>query len=89
MSEAIITTLISSGLLLVGTILTVTISARNTRSELRKDFEVHKAEIAGQMALIDTRINTLSERVEAHNKVIERVYALERQVAVLNAKDGE
>ena len=35
------------------------------------------AENAATMAVISEKIETLSERVERHNKVIERVYQLE------------
>jgi len=86
MSETVLATLISSLLLLAGTVITVTASARSTRDGLRRDFEVHKAEVRGQTELLRAELQTLSARVEKHNSVVERTYALERELAVLKAE---
>ena len=39
--------------------------------------------ISNRIAVIETKIDALSDRVEKHNNVIERTYALETKVEVL------
>lgn len=46
-----------------------------------------KNDAKSNSALIDQKIQTLSDRVEKHNNVIERTYELEKKVAVLEAKE--
>ena len=41
-----------------------------------------EAKLEKQTALLDQRLQTLSERVEKHNNVIERTYKLEELTAV-------
>lgn len=38
------------------------------------------------IALVDEKISTLSDRVEKHNNVIERTYALETRVGVIESR---
>lgn len=40
------------------------------------------AETQEHLALLDLKIETLSDRVEKHNKVVERTYELEKSVAI-------
>ena len=73
MSEAVIVALIS----LVGTVITVVVTNRHTLAELDKKSELSDSKIQGEIDVIKTNIETLSDRVEKHNSMIERVYQLE------------
>lgn len=86
MSDAVIVALISGGLTLIGTALTVILSHRSTLAEMDKKNTVADEAIKGELNVIRTEIKTLSNRVEAHNKVVERTYALEQRCAVLDEK---
>lgn len=62
-------------------------SQEETRELLKKDLESLKDDVTGinatiqqQIAVIDVKIETLSQRVEKHNNVIERTYKLEQAV---------
>ena len=82
MSESIIVALIT----LAGTILTVVLSHRSTIATLEKNSELADQQMRGQIAVIDNKIETLSERVNKHNNLIERMYALERKSDVLDER---
>lgn len=86
MSEAIIVALITGGLTLLGTVVTVVVSHRQTIATLEKNSAVADEKIQGEINVIKTDIRTLSSRVQEHNKVIERTYALERRADVLEEK---
>ena len=77
MSEAIIVALIT----LAGTIITVITANRHTLAELDKKSELSDAKIQGEINVINANIETLSDRVEKHNSMIERVYQLEGRMA--------
>lgn len=82
MSEAVIVALITGGLTLVGTILTVVFSHKSTLAALDKKSEISDEKIHGEINVIKTQIQTLSDRVEKHNNMIERTYELERKMSV-------
>ena len=86
MTEAVIVTLISSGVTLIGTIIAVIVSHRQTIATLEKNSAVADERIHGEINVIKAEIQTLSNRVEAHNKVVERTYELERRTDVLEEK---
>ena len=86
MSEAVIVALITGGLTLLGTIITVITSHRQTIAKIEAESKVSDERIKGEINVIKTDILTLSNRVEAHNKVVERTYALERRADVLEEK---
>lgn len=48
--------------------------------ELKDDISNVNATVQQQIAVIDVKIETLSQRVEKHNQVIERTYKLEQAV---------
>lgn len=50
--------------------------------DVQDDITGVNATVQTQIALIDERISTLSDRVERHNQVIDRTYRLEQQTAV-------
>lgn len=86
MSEAVIVALLSGGLTLLGTIITVLATHKSTLASLDKKTEVSDAQIKGQLDVIKADIRTLSNRVDKHNNVIERTYALEQKAAVFEEK---
>ena len=72
MSEAIIISLIGSGLSLVGVIITVVFGNKKNAEQVKQ-----------QTSLTIYRIDQLEKKVEKHNNVIERVYNLEKNEAVM------
>ena len=82
MSEAIIVALITGGVGLIGTIITVLTSNRKTLTTLDKQSELSDQKIHGEIDVIKTEIKTLSDRVDRHNQMIDRVYSLEQKTAV-------
>ena len=78
MSEAIIVALITSGVTLIGIIA----SHVSTMDKLDKQSAVADEKINGRINVLQADIRTLSNRVEAHNKVIERTYKLEERMSV-------
>jgi len=53
---------------------------QNDLREIREDVTALGANLQQKIAVIEIQINTLSERVEKHNQVIERTYKLEQAV---------
>ena len=82
MSEAIIVAIVSGTLTLLGTVVTVVVSHRQTIATLEKNSAVADEKIQGEINVLKADIRTLSNRVEAHNKVIERTYKLEERMSV-------
>ena len=82
MSDSILVALITGGLALVGTIITVYVTHKSTLAELDKRSELSDEKIQGQINVIKTEIQTLSNRVEKHNQIVERTYKLEERMAV-------
>ena len=97
MPTEIIVALISGGVTLIGSLTTWRITAKKdqdkTREELKANIASLKDDISSvnanfqqQFAVMDVKIETLSNRVEKHNNVIERTYKLEQAVADLRDK---
>ena len=82
MSDAILVSVITAGPSLIGTVITVLTANRQTIATLDKKSETSDIEIKGKIDVIQQEIKTLSERVEKHNSVIDRTYALEKKAAV-------
>lgn len=82
MSEAVIVALISGGVTLIGIIA----SYLSTIDKLDKQSAVADEKINGKINVLQADIRTLSNRVEAHNRVVDRTYELERKVGVLEEK---
>lgn len=82
MSDAIIVALITGGITLIGII----VSHFGTIAQMEKKSELSDEAIKGQINVIDEKISALSDRVERHNKVIERTYALESRMSVAEEK---
>lgn len=81
MSEAIIVALVTGGLSLIGTIVTVLVTNRQTLAALDKKSELSDAKLDAKLerhqAVTDTKIDELTQKVERHNNMIERTYQLE------------
>ena len=77
--------LITGGITLIGTVITVLISSKQTVAALDKQSAVSDEKIHREIDVLKEQIHTLSERVEKHNKVVERTYNLEARVDVLEA----
>ena len=93
MSEPILVAIITGGLSLVGTIITVILANRQTLATLDKKSEVSdlmlKAELERHQAVTDTKIEELTREVRKHNNFAERVPVIEEQVKIVNHRiDG-
>ena len=71
--EAIITALITGGLTLIGTALTVSSGQKKTD---------HKLEMA--QAVTDCKLDELTREVRLHNNFAQRVPVMEEQIKVIN-----
>ena len=96
MSEAIIVALITGAAAVVANLIIARQSNRDLYAKLDKQSEVSDAKIQGEIDVIKADIRTLSNRVEAHNKLVERTYVLERradvqeeQIKVANHRIGD
>jgi hypothetical protein len=86
MSEAVVVALITGGLTLIGTVISVAVSHKGTLEKIDANSKVADEKIQGEINVLKTDIRTLSNRVEAHNRVVDRTYELERKVGVLEEK---
>lgn len=71
--EALIAALVSGGLALVGTVITVNASTKKTEQTLLTE-----------LAVMKTEVKNLRKEVEKHNNFAERVPKLERAVETLD-----
>ena len=86
--DAVIVAIITAGVSLIGTIITVLAANRSTLAAMSEQSKVADERIQGQIIGIQHDIQALTNKVEKHNKVIERTYNLEGRVKVLEAKGG-
>lgn len=70
--EALIAALISGGLALIGTVITVLASSKKTEQTLRTE-----------LAVMNNEVQNLRKEVEKHNNFAERVPKLEKAVGTL------
>lgn len=82
MSEAVIVALITGAVSLIGTIVTVLVANQKTLAAMDKKSDVTDEKLHGELNVLKADIRTLSNKVEAHNRMIERTYALERRADV-------
>ncbi len=73
MSDAVISSIISGGLALVGVIITV----RTSNNKLQQKIEISQA-------VTDTKLEELAREVRLHNNFAQRVPVLEERVNVAN-----
>ena len=74
MSDTILVALITGGSALFGTWLT----CRSANQKIMAELEKHEA-------VQDEKISELIKKVEKHNQIVERVYALEAKFGLINA----
>ena len=83
-SDAVLVALITGGISIVGTIITVLAANRQTLPQMDKKSELSDirldAKLEKHQAVTDTKIDELTRKVEKHNNLIERVYKLEGDV---------
>jgi len=88
MSEAVIVAIITAGLSLIGTVITVLVANRQTISTLEKKSELSDARLDAKLekhqAVTDTKIEELTREVRKHNNFAERVPVIEEQIRVAN-----
>ena len=93
MSAEIVTAIISAVTTLLVSLGTWHVSMRQYRlknsemvtkaiDEVKDTVTANNADIQQHLAVIDLKIQTLSDRVEKHNGVVERTYKLEQETAV-------
>lgn len=89
MSDAVIVALITVSANIVLQVISAAVQSKDLLEKLQAESELAderiKSEIKANNALIYEKIDELSRRVEQHNKVVERTYKLETEVA----KQGE
>lgn len=85
MSDAILVAIITVSANIVIQVWSAAVQSKDLLSKLQAESELAderiKSEIKANNALIYEKIDELSRRVEKHNKVVERTYALEETVA--------
>lgn len=79
----IIVPIIAALITLAGTITTVVMGNRSTLAALDKKSEISDEKIHGEIAVIKTEIKTLSDRVNVHNNLIDRMYKAETDIKLL------
>ena len=60
--------------------------SKATDQEMHADILLFKQETSGALDLIRKDISTLSDRVEKHNSVVERTFALEKKAEVMDER---
>lgn len=73
MSEAILVAIITGGIGLIGTIITVLATSRKTEESMRVS-----------QAVTETKIEELTREVRKHNNFAERIPVVEEQIKVIN-----
>lgn len=82
MDSAVLVAIITAGISLIGTVITVVAANKSTLAAMSEQSKLADEKIHGEINVIRQQIETLSERVEKHNKVVERTFALERRMDV-------
>ena len=76
----IMVAIITGAVSLIGTVITVLMANKSTIAALDKQSAVTDENIKGQINTIHAEIKALSDRVDAHNKIVERTYNLESRM---------
>jgi len=83
MTEAIIVALITGAAAVISQLLIARANARELVAKIDKQSEISDEKIRGEINVIKADIRTLSNKVEAHNRLVERTYKLETRCSVL------
>ena len=86
MSEAIVVALITGAFAVISQLFIARANARELIAKIDKQSEVSDEKLRGEIAVVKADIRTLSNRVEAHNKLVERMYRIEERTTVLESK---
>lgn len=86
MDTNVIVAIITAGVSLIGTVITVLMANRQTLAAMSEQSKLTDENIKGKISVIETKIDELSKRVDKHNQTVERTYNLESRVAVLEKK---
>lgn len=88
MGDAIIVALITGGLSIVGTVITVLVANKQTLAALDKKSELSDAKLEAKLdkyqAVVDTKIDELTRETREHNDFARRMPVLEEQIKVAN-----
>ena len=89
MSDAVLVAVITVSANLIVTLVSAAVQTKNFLEKLRAESELSDTRLDAKLerfqAVTNEKIDELSRRVEKHNKIVERTYALETEVA----KQGE
>ena len=88
MDTSIWVAVVTGGISLLGTVITVMAANKQTLAKLSEQSKLADEKINGRIGVIEEKIDNLSKRVEKHNSMVERTYSLESRVSVLEAKKG-
>ena len=99
MSDAIIVALITGGMGLIGTIITILVTNHKTMAAMDKRSELADAQITAKLegiqavneekfAEITRQFNRVEGKMDRHNQLIERTYRLEEKVEALERRVG-
>lgn len=86
METSVLVAIITAGVSLIGTVITVLMANRQTLATISEQSKLTDENIKGKISVIETKIDELSKRVDKHNQMVERTYNLESRVAVLEKK---
>ena len=88
MSDAVLVAMITGGISIVGTIITVLAANRQTIAQLDKKSELSDirldAKLEKHQAVTDTKLEELTREVRKHNDFASRVPVIEEQIRVAN-----
>jgi hypothetical protein len=77
MSDAVLVAIITGALSLLGAFISSRKSTADMFAKLDKQSELSDSKLDREIAVVKTEISALSQRVNVHNNMIERVYKLE------------
>lgn len=86
MADSILVSIISGGITLIGTIITVIATGRKTDRELRASQAEINETMRVSQAVMDTKIEELTREVRIHNNFAQRVPVVEEQIKVVNKR---
>lgn len=97
MSDAVLVALITGGMSVIGTVITVLVSNHRTVQAMDKRSEIADVEINAKLeklqavntekfAEIKTEFSRVEAKMDKHNQLMERTYRLEEKVAALERR---